>query len=122
MTHGARVSTARGAWSVALAVGSVVIGWILSWVLVIALSPLGSMGERDYLGALRIGYIVLFLLICATTIVAMVLGTQSIDIAWRRKGQPGRTAALALGWIGLGFSTMGGGLYLIALGLAILAW
>ncbi len=60
-----RVSTALGTWSVLLGVGSPVIGWVRSWILVFALSPIGSMVDRDYLAALRIGYIVLFFLIAS---------------------------------------------------------
>jgi hypothetical protein len=111
-----RVSTVRGWWSVVLAVGSPVVGFVLGWALVFALSPIGSMLDPDYMAALRFADIVLFVLIVAMLITAIVFGFTSIARARPQTGRPGRTAAIVLGFIGLLISALVGFLYLFVAG------
>ena len=108
MTDAARVPTARGKWSVALALGSAVVLWVVGALVAIALTPIGSMTDPDYIAALGVASIVVVVLAIAMVIAAVVFGVISIVGAWPHRNRPGRRPAIVLGWIGIGLSALMG--------------
>lgn len=98
MTDNARVSTAPGKWSVALAASSPVVGVIAFFVLAFGLNPGGGLSDVMFRGA--------FLVTAAMVIAAIVLGVKSIVGAWPKKGQPESKWAMFLGVSGIGISAV----------------
>src|SRR6478752_9568967 len=98
----ARVSTARGKWSVALAVGSAVVLFGGGFIAILSLAPFGGMNDPDYQAALAVAWIVLIVIAGAMVVAALKFGVTSVTRAWPQSGLPGRTTAIVLGYIGIG--------------------
>ena len=103
----ARVSTARGKWSVGLALGAPVGFAAVASLSMYYLTRVG-LTNSAYYEALRVIGVVISVLAVAMLIAATILGVASIARAWRQTGRPGRTAAIALGCIGIGVCVMVG--------------
>jgi hypothetical protein len=96
-----RASTKRGAWSVALAIGSLVLVPVLGFVATFALSPIGGAADLDFQAAFRVALIVIQVIAVAVATTGVFLGATTVVGARRLRGGPERTLVVALGVIGV---------------------
>lgn len=101
----ARVSMKHGWWSVGLALGSAVVFWIVGFIVAVAVMAIfGGMGKvPEEVGSAV--YIVMYVLVIAMVIAAMIFGVTSVVRAFTQVGKSGRATAIVLGGIGIVLST-----------------
>ena len=110
----ARVSTKHGWWSVGLALGSAVVFWIVGFIVAMAImATFGGMLDSDAQAVGGVAAIVIYVLVIAMVIAAMIFGVTSIVRAFTQVGQSGRTTAIVLGGIGIVLSTAMGWVLLV---------
>ncbi|WP_243077331.1 hypothetical protein [Microbacterium sp. SS28] len=109
-----RVPAAYGIWSVVAAVGSLLIpsAVVRIWLSLATSGPSDDRWSAALTMSNRVGLAIGW----AIAVGAVVLGVMSIRRAMPRVGQPGRTRALVLGWIGVGIAILLG-LFFFPLGL-----